>query len=307
MEASSQIALLLISLLIGFGMQFLRVFPENTYMVLSHYLIYVALPAVVLIHIPVVTVQTDLMYAMGTSWIVFLTALVVFKTLGRWMQWSRYTTGCLILTAGLGNTAFLGFPLIEALYGAEGLRIAMVVDQTGTFVIVNTLGIVTASMYASGTTGKRHIAGRIIRFPPFIVFVLALAMNLTNTQVPEGMLPVLEQFGATLAPIALITVGLQMQFSQIGNLRTPLFFGLLYTLLVIPALMLLLYVRLPGIESTVVAVSVTQAAMPPMVTSSIIASTYGLNPRLASLMLGLGTLVAIATLAGWYLVLRVVV
>lgn len=306
MEASSQIALLLISLLIGFGMQFLRVFPENTYMVLSHYLIYVALPAVVLIHIPAVTVQTDLIYAMGTSWIVFLMALLVFKNLGRWMNWSRYTTGCLILTAGLGNTAFLGFPLIEALYGAEGLRIAMVVDQTGTFVIVNTLGIITASVYASGPVGKRKIAGRIIRFPPFIVFVLALAMNLTDTRVPDGMLPVLEQFGATLAPIALITVGLQMQFSQIGNLRTPLFFGLLYTLVVIPALMLLLYVRLPGIEGLVVAVSVTQAAMPPMVTSSIIATTYGLNPRLASLMLGMGTLIAIGTLAGWYLVLRLI-
>jgi predicted permease len=38
--------------------------------------------------------------------------------------------GCLILTAGLGNTSF-GFPIIEALYGEEGLKTAILVDQPG--------------------------------------------------------------------------------------------------------------------------------------------------------------------------------
>jgi predicted permease len=48
-------------------------------------------------------------------------------------------TGCLILTAGLGNTSFLGFPIIEALYGQEGMKTAILVDQPGTFVVLSTL------------------------------------------------------------------------------------------------------------------------------------------------------------------------
>jgi predicted permease len=56
-------------------------------------------------------------------------------------------TGCLILTAGLGNTSFLGFPIIEALYGQEGMKTAILVDQPGTFVVLSTLGIIVATMY----------------------------------------------------------------------------------------------------------------------------------------------------------------
>jgi predicted permease len=55
----------------------------------------------------------------------------------------------LILTAGLGNTSFLGFPIIEALYGQEGMKTAILVDQPGTFVVLSTLEL-SATMYSKG-------------------------------------------------------------------------------------------------------------------------------------------------------------
>jgi hypothetical protein len=51
----------------------------------------------------------------------------------------------------------LGFP-IEALYGEEGLKTAILVDQPGSFVVLSTLGILVATIYSSGNPNGFQIA-----------------------------------------------------------------------------------------------------------------------------------------------------
>ncbi len=41
------------------------------------------------------------------------------------------------MCAGFGNTSFVGIPLIQAMYGEEGLKTVMLVDQPG-FVALST-------------------------------------------------------------------------------------------------------------------------------------------------------------------------
>jgi len=50
--------------------------------------------------------------------------------------------------------------------------------------------------------------------------------------------------------------------------------------------------------------SVFEAAMAPMVTSAILASEYGLNPRLSNLMVSVGLLLSLITTGLWFLVLK---
>jgi hypothetical protein len=58
--------------------------------------------------------EPELLYPIGVAWIGF-SVVFVFSVLGKRLGWSKKLIGCLILTAGLGNTSF-GFPIIEALY-----------------------------------------------------------------------------------------------------------------------------------------------------------------------------------------------
>jgi hypothetical protein len=51
----------------------------------------------------------------------------VFRFLGKKYGWSKKLTGCLILT-GLKYVVPC-FPIIEALYGQEGMKTAILVDQ----------------------------------------------------------------------------------------------------------------------------------------------------------------------------------
>ena len=45
-------------------------------------------------------------------WIVFAGAWLLFAILGRALHWSRARIGAITLGCGLGNTAFIGFPMI---------------------------------------------------------------------------------------------------------------------------------------------------------------------------------------------------
>lgn len=295
--------LLAASLLIGVLLQRVKAIPENAHLALNRYVIYVALPALVLINVPRISLELDMIFPVATAWIVFLVAVPVVLFVGRRSGWSRPTMGSLILTAGLGNMAFLGYPVVEALYGAEGLEVAVMVDQPGNFLVTATLGIILAGIFSAEGQRKRDIARSVLEFPPFIVFIGAMILNLTGTQFTGVTLEVLEQFAATLTPVALISIGMQLKFTGITKQIRPLAFGLFYKMIAAPVLIFVLYTVVFGREGLMIQVSVIMAAMPPMITGAIIAASYGLNTRLAALMAGVGVPIAAVTLAIWYLIL----
>lgn len=296
----SNLLLLIFCLILGAFLKRVKDFPENTPMVLNQFLIYISLPALALIYIPQITLSRDLLFPVATSWLVLGFALLLIPMIGRYFGWSRETIGCLLLTAGLGNTSFVGFPVIEALYGADGLKIALMVDQPGSFVAVSTAGIIIACTYSSSALRKRDIFRKVLLFPPFITFVLALGMNLAGIEARGAALYVLERLGATLAPIALTSVGMQLTFSLKREDLKPLISGLSYKLLLAPALLSALFIYVFGGSGLIVQVSIMEAAMAPMITGSILAIMYGLNPKLATQMVGIGVPLSFLTLYGWY-------
>lgn len=300
----ANITLLLVCLAIGLLLRHSGSFPPETPKVLNQFLIYISLPALALIHIPAIKLTPELLFPVLTSWLVLGMALILLPLLGRLLGWSRATTGCLLLTAGLGNTSFVGFPVIEALYGPEALKIALMVDQPGSFVAVSSAGVVIACLYSSAELRKRDIARKVLLFPPFITFLIALGLNIAAMP-PAGIaLEVLERLAATLTPLALTSVGMQLSFKAEGQPLSPLIWGLGYKLLLAPACLLVLYVFLLGGSGEVVKISLMEAAMAPMITGSILAITFGLNPRLAALMVGVGVPLSFATLAFWYFLLE---
>ncbi|MCC5934202.1 MAG: AEC family transporter [Candidatus Cyclonatronum sp.] len=296
--------LLVFCLVLGAFLRRIKDFPENSPMVLNQFLIYISLPALALIYIPQITLSRELLFPVATSWLVLGFALIIIPLLGRLFGWSRETVGCLLLTAGLGNTSFVGFPVIEAVYGPEALRIALMVDQPGSFVAVSTAGIIIACTYSDNELRKRDIFRKVLLFPPFITFVFAIGMNLAGIEARGIPLEVLERLGATLAPIALTSVGMQLSFSLQKESVAPLIWGLSYKLLLAPLLLSVLFIFVLQGSGEVVKVSIMEAAMAPMITGSILAIMYGLNPKLASQMVGIGVPLSFLTLFGWYYILE---
>jgi predicted permease len=265
--------------------------------------IYISLPGLALYYIPKIEISTQLLYPLGVAWLGFGLAWLLFGTLGKIYKWSANLTGCLILTAGLGNTSFVGFPVIEALYGKEGLKTAIIVDQPGTFVVLSTLGIVVATMYSKGASGTGAIARRILFFPPFVAFFIALYMNIFKYDFADTLQPVFQRLGNTVTPVALVAVGMQLKIDPRSRHWKFLALGLFYKLMLMPLFFFMLYKIILKGNSLEINVSVMEAAMAPMITASILASSHGLKPRLSGMMIGVGIPLSFATLALWYYII----
>ncbi len=295
--------LLVVCLLAGVLLQRVAAVPANAAQALDQFVIHISLPALGLYFIPELTFSAELIFPVATGWIVFLGSAGFFLLLQRLFGWSRKLTGCLIVVAGLGNTSFIGFPVIEALYGKPGLTTAVLVDQS-TFIVLATLGVGVSAWYARGGTTMGELLLKIVRFPPFIAFVVALLLNLLGMRFHADIKDMLWRIGATVSPVALVSVGLQLKIERRSKHWGMLSLGLLYKLVLAPMIVFGLYALLAGRRDPTIAVCVLEAAMAPMITGAIVASSYGLKPKLANMLIGIGIPLSFLTLLGWWWVVR---
>jgi predicted permease len=300
----SNFILIFVFLVLGIVLQKVKRFPTNSYKLLNDIVVYFCLPALALYYIPKIKLDSHLFFPIGIAWIGFAVSFLFFSFLGKRFGWSRKLTGCLIITAGFGNTSFLGFPIIEALYGQEALKTAILVDQPGSFVVLSTLGILTAILFSSGSSSGVLIVKKIIFFPPFITFVVACLMNIFNYDFLDMIQFLLQKIGSAMTPLAMLSVGLQLHFDRKSQHWKFLGLGLLFKLILTPAMFYLLYVVVLNQHSQIIQVSIMESAMAPMITASILATSYGLNPKLSSMMIGFGIPISFITLIFWYFVLR---
>jgi predicted permease len=292
--------LIAICLLSGLILRLSGILPENSHRGINAWILYIALPAVSLLYIPAITWSGALILPVIMPLLVWSGAWLFLKLLAQRCAFDRGTHATLLLTIGLGNTSFIGFPLTQAYFGDEGLRIAAICDQAG-FIIFSTLGIMTALKASHHFEyGMKKMIKNIICFPSFLALVAALILpRFTNLALLN---PLLTQVASTLVPLALFSVGLQLRFSGWKLELRPLFLGLVYKLLFAPAIVLCaaFAFQLKGI---IPQTSVFEAAMAPMVTSAILAAEYQLNPRLPNLIVSIGIIISIATTGLWYIIL----
>lgn len=293
------IIILFVSLLVGVGLQRVKSIPENAHSTLGQLILYVPLPAVCLLTLPDLKWSLDLLSLGLVGWIIFFTAFILYPILGKKFSWPKELIACLILTSGFCNSAFIGFPVISALYGEEALKGAIFLDQAGTFLITSTFGVWIAVTTSHGSLHKSELLKRVLSFPPFIAFIAGISLGFLDIR-PEGVTrEVLERLALLLTPMALISVGLQLKWSELKAEGKYLSIGLGFKLILAPLIIFLIY-SLLGVDEMTFKIAVTEAAMAPMITSSILASSHGLKPKLAGMMVGVGVPLSALTLFIWY-------
>jgi predicted permease len=235
------------------------------------------------------------------AWLLFGCSWILFSCVGTLFKLDRKTVGALIVVAGLGNTSFVGLPMIEAYFGKEYLGIGIIADQLGSFMVLSTLGIFVATYYSSGTVSPRQMVRKVFMFPPFQALILALVLR--PVHFPDWTVTILEKLGGTLTPLALVSVGFQLQFGGMKAIARPLTAGLAFKLLLGPAIIYLLYITLLGVTGTVIEVTVFESAMAPMITAGIIAIDHDLRPQLVGMLVGIGIPLSFVSLHFWHMFL----
>lgn len=271
---------------------------------LNAFIIHVSLPAVTLLHVHDLALDQALIFPVSMAWMLFAGGLVFFFLLGRAAKWSPQTIGGLILTGALANTSFLGLPMIEAFYGnAQGeLGIGIIIDQLGTYLVLSTLGIMVAVTCSQGEVSLLAVAKRILLFTPLQALVLAFLLR--PYTYPQAVVTILQILGSTLTPLALISIGCQLRFTDFKGKLGPLAAGLGFKLLLGPLMILLVLTELLGAGGRIAQVTIFEAAMGPQIGGSIVALQHKLDRSLVILMVGIGIPLSFATLPFWWWLLQ---
>jgi predicted permease len=289
----SALTALFVYLALGFLVAHVARPPTGLAPSLNWWVINIALPAMVLYLVPRIHFESQFWFLAVANWLVFMGAALLFAALGRLLGWTRARIGALTLVGGLGNTGFVGFPIVEALRGKEGLSLAVIGDQTGCFMALAIGGVAIAALYAGRQMRPWQIVRQIVLFPAFVALLAGIALDAAGDPLP-WLHTLCGRLAATLGPLALFSVGLQ-QHLRLPRASVPAIgYGLIWKLLLAPAACYLLG-RSCGVSGLVFTIGVLQAAMPPMVSSAILAEQYGLEPALARAVLGIGILISLLT------------
>ncbi|RNA62769.1 AEC family transporter [Chryseobacterium nematophagum] len=271
---------------------------------INTWILYVALPAVSFKYLPKVHWTMEMLFPIVATFLISIFCFFFMMFYSKSKGYSRRSRSTLELTSGYSNTSFIGFPLISAFYGESLLSIAIICDQS-MFFALSTLGIIAAVKGGSrsGKVSAKFILKRLITFPPLVGCITALILSqFIDFTLAE---PFFDKLAATVSPLALFSVGLQLKFNGWKKLIPQMSTSMLYKLILAPAMVLALAIVL-GVKGDVAKITIFEAAMPTVVTSSIIAEQFRLNTKLTNLIIGFSIIMGFFTSAVWYTIIDLI-
>ncbi len=285
--------LIVLSICFGYFINRLNLFPQDASTALNKFVIYISLPAMILLQIPKLTFSMETLIPIIIAWSVMIISAIIVLIFSKVLDFSREVTGSLMLVTVLGNSSFLGIPIINAYMGESALPYVLVYDQLGTFLALATYGTFVASYYSSKSEMSFKIMTfKVLTFPPFLSLIFALF--LMGVEFNQTITKVLSSFSSTIVPLALVAVGLQLKLKLQKDEIKPFTFGLTLKLIIAPVIAFgICY--LCGWNNQASMVSIMEAGMAPMITAGAVASMAGLAPKLSSAIVGYGIVISFLT------------
>ena len=131
----NNIILLFLCLAAGVALRRFGRVPENAHVALNGIVVYISLPALILLQIHAIHLRPTLLLAVAMPWLLFAMSCLVFLGIGRLLSLSSQMTGALMMMGGLANTSFVGLPMIESFFGRADMATGILIDQLGTYLV----------------------------------------------------------------------------------------------------------------------------------------------------------------------------
>ena len=301
--AAKQVLQLLLMILAGAVCCKAGVFKPQDKSILSNILLYLVVPAMVidsyLVEFDPETFR-NLLSAFGLS-ILALTIGLAVAVLAT-CRVAKENRAILRFSCGFSNAAYMGFPLIKALFGSEGLLYA------SAFVTVFNIALWTIGYgIVSGSASAKEIVHSIVTCPCILAVALGLVLYLGRVPVPEVLAGPIGTIGSMNTPLSMIITGATIASSDLKKLlqNKILFLTLGLRLLVVPAAALAVFALL-GVSGMVPMVVLILEACPCVTITTVFAIRFHHDEELAAGAVVFSTLCSIITLPLYALALTAV-
>ena len=198
--------------------------------------------------------------------------------------------------ATVGNTGFLGIPLLATLVGSQSVGYVMMILATD-FAIFGTLIVVLIMVSRDQSWGirlLRPIAKGLFQNPMIVSFSLGIFWGYSDYQTPKFFSEFLVILGQAATPGALFAIGASLSFRKIDDPKSAFWLSFL-KLVAHPFLVGIMALYLFYIEPYAAAVMVITAALPVAGNTFMLAQHYKIDPERISAAILLSTLFSALT------------
>ena len=195
------------------------------------------------------------------------------------------------------NCGFMGYPLTTVLFGKYALFLAIIMNI-----------IFTTFLYSIGVVMLLHKKGEkiftmrlMVRMlsVPFLASITGLLIFISGFHFPSFIDDTLVLVAATVSPVAMFIVGINLSNSKLKEIFTPKNLLLcLISLFVVPAVTLGIDLLLP-VSNMVLVIHVFLMAMPSAAITTVLCNRYNKNAKLAAEGVASTTFFSLGTLALW--------
>lgn len=191
------------------------------------------------------------------------------------------------------NFGFMGYPIIEALLGREGVFYASLFNLP-IYLLINSYGIM---LIARGEKSRINMKLKNILNAPILAVLLGFCMFLLSVKLPGTLAVSLSMIGAMTTPLSMILIGFILSAARLKQLfcSFKVYLVSLIRLVVLPMIVLIVLKAL-NLGSMITAVAVITTAMPVAVNASILAEKYKGNSFLAAQLVFISTLLSAITI-----------
>ena len=182
-----------------------------------------------------------------------------------------------VFSGFLGNTGFMGYPVVQAILGQGALPLAVIYEQTHSFMVL--------SVWV-------HKNARNFINPPLVAMLLALILK--RVALPQFFTDACQLVGNSTSPLAMLFLGLTVDLDFNWRALIPASIKLA----LVPAMALALTLVLP-VAGDIRSVFILQSAMPTMVASVVYGAEIGLDVQKLSRNVVVSTLLFPLTILFW--------
>lgn len=286
----SQIVPVFLLIAFGYLLTLLKIADQSWVRILNKYGLYVGFPF--LIFGSLIVVDREVLRQQVPTFFTSIALICLFISLiyliVRKLKVSKELSVSFLIGGFNGNTGYLGFPLIIALYPEAGATIGLVIS-TYTLSLF-TLGLLLLESLSGEKKDLREITHSIVTNPLLIAAVAGLAVVLFDITLPGMFLQTVDMLKASASPVVLIGLGIFMHHKiNYRGIAKPLALLLFVKMILFP-LVYILAGRLGSLDQTF-DIAILEASMPMAITNFALSDRYPVDKELMVSAIIISTLI----------------
>ena len=305
MQTLNQIFILFLLILVGYVSKKLRVISNDMNRDVSKLVTSVSLPALIISSLSSYNFTQEALVKSGVlvmiSCAAYALSICIATVAPKWLKVEGTTRDLFQFITVFSNVGFMGYPVVNAIYGEQGVFYAAIYNLPFNAVLW-TYGVMVLSRplmenKAAVLDNRGSIDLKLLVNPGLISVFIGFGLFVTSTRLPGPIFSAFQLVGNTSTPLSMIFIGSILADTKIRETFSngKILIASSLRLLVIP-LLVAGALKLLSFQGMMVGIPVLITAMPAAANCAIMSTRYGNDYHLASQAVFVSTVLSMITI-----------